>query len=117
MPLFGAKNIFYFWQLPFQIGVSLLWQEAVGGIRHQKIWGCVKSLKLSLAAEAAKLYSGWTLFFQISFCEIRKNNVHPKLSFAAEGSGILFTQPQVLFYRAGGKIFMGHPVRKVWEFP
>ncbi len=51
-----------------------------------------KASRLSLSAGAAKLYFEGTLSFLISLREIRKDNVPSKLSFAAEGSGILFTQ-------------------------
>jgi hypothetical protein len=47
-----------------------------------------------LAACAANNYFERTLFFLILQSKMRKNNVRSKLSFAAVGGGILFTQRQ-----------------------
>jgi hypothetical protein len=44
-------------------------------------------------AGATKLYFEQTSFFLISRSEIRKKDVCSKLSFAAEGGGMLFAQP------------------------
>ena len=62
-----------------------------------------QSFLCSMAACAAKLYFEWTSFFMISRSEIIKNDVHSKLSFAAEGGKILFTQPQKMLFGGAGR--------------
>jgi len=52
-----------------------------------------QSFLFSFLAGATKLYFEQTSFFLISLREIRKKDVCSKLSFAAEGGGMLFAQP------------------------
>ena len=55
---------------------------------------CKKAGGRPLAAYAAKLYFERTLFSLILLRKINENSVRSKFPFAAEGGGILFTQPR-----------------------
>ncbi len=55
---------------------------------------CKKAGGHYFAANIAKQYFERTLFSLILRSKINENSVRSKLSFAAEGGGILFTQPR-----------------------
>ncbi len=54
---------------------------------------CKKPLAFHLATYTAKFYFEWMPFCLILRSKMRQNGIHSKFSFAAEGGGILFTQP------------------------